>query len=211
MTTGGRDSKIINFDVRKPNPLICNLTQHRQEICGLKWSPDGKTLASGGNDNIVCLWDLGRKTPRAVLEEHNAGIKAIAWCPWQKGLLATGGGTQDKTIKLWQADTGQLLRSQDAGSQVSSLIWNRYDKELLSGHGFTQNQLSLWAYPSMTKFGDLKGHTNRVLSLCLSPDGKTVLSAAADETLRFWKLFDDEGKNAEKFKKSPKLLSMKFR
>ncbi len=44
----------------------------------------------------------------------------------------------------------------------------------------------------MTKFGDLKGHTNRVLSMCLSPDGRTVLSAAADETLRFWKLFDEE-------------------
>jgi cell division cycle protein 20 (cofactor of APC complex) len=45
----------------------------------------------------------------------------------------------------------------------------------------------------MTKFGDLKGHTNRVLSMCLSPDGRTVLSAAADETLRFWKLFEDDG------------------
>jgi len=66
-------------------------------------------------------------------------VKAIAWCPWQKGLLATGGGTQDKTIKLWQADTGQLLHSQEAGSQVSALIWNRFDKELLSAHGYTQN------------------------------------------------------------------------
>ena len=64
----------------------------------------------------------------------------------------------------------------------------------------------------MARLGDLKGHTNRVLSMCLSPDGKTVLSAAADETLRFWKLFDnDEGKNTDKCKKSPKLLRMNFR
>ena len=44
----------------------------------------------------------------------------------------------------------------------------------------------------MQKIGDLKGHTKRILSMCLSPDGKTVLSAAADETLRFWKLFDNK-------------------
>ena len=188
----------MNFDVRKASPMICSLQQHRQEICGLKWSPDGKSLASGGNDNIVCLWDLGRTQPRAILDDHKAGIKAMDWCPWQKGLLATGGGTQDKTIKLWMADTGQLIHSQDVGSQVSSLIWNKYDKELLSGHGFTHNQLSLWSYPTMTKFGDLKGHTNRVLSMCLSPDGRTVLSAAADETLRFWKLFEDDGEKKSK-------------
>jgi len=41
----------------------------------------------------------------------------------------------------------------------------------------------------MEKLGDMKGHTNRVLSMCLGPDGSTVLSAAADETLRFWKVF----------------------
>ena len=46
----------------------------------------------------------------------------------------------------------------------------------------------------MKRIGDLKGHTNRVLSMCLSPDGSTVLSAAADETLRFWKLFDNKNK-----------------
>jgi len=42
LTSGSRDSQILNFDVRKPKPLICNLQCHRQEICGLEWSPDGK-------------------------------------------------------------------------------------------------------------------------------------------------------------------------
>jgi len=50
----------------------------------------------------------------------------------------------------------------------------------------------------MDKIGDLKGHTNRILSTCLSPDGTTVLSAAADETLRFWKLFDNKTKKKDK-------------
>lgn len=41
----------------------------------------------------------------------------------------------------------------------------------------------------MRKIADLRGHTSRVLHLALSPDGTTVASAAADETLRFWKVF----------------------
>ena len=82
MSSGGRDSKINNFDVRVAKPLVCTLEQHTQEVCGLKWSPDGKTLASGGNDNIVCLWDIGKDSPRYVLNEHKAGIKAMDWCPF---------------------------------------------------------------------------------------------------------------------------------
>ena len=50
----------------------------------------------------------------------------------------------------------------------------------------------------MEKIGDLKGHSNRILSMCLSPDGTTVLSAAADETLRFWKLFDNKAERSNK-------------
>jgi len=50
----------------------------------------------------------------------------------------------------------------------------------------------------MEKIGDLKGHSNRILSMCLSPDGTTVLSAAADETLRFWKLFDNKAEKSNK-------------
>ena len=41
----------------------------------------------------------------------------------------------------------------------------------------------------MKQVADLRGHTSRVLHLALSPDGTTVASAAADETLRFWKVF----------------------
>lgn len=72
---------------------------------------------------------------------------------------------------------------------MCSLLWNPYEKELLSSHGFVNNQLCIWKYPKMKKIADLRGHTSRVLHLAVSPDGTTVASAAADETLRFWKVF----------------------
>ncbi|XVE63813.1 hypothetical protein DITRI_Ditri07aG0050700 [Diplodiscus trichospermus] len=47
----------------------------------------------------------------------------------------------------------------------------------------------LWRYPSTTKVGELGNHRSRIINLCQSPDGVTVISAAADETLRFWDVF----------------------
>ena len=44
-----------------------------------------------------------------------------------------------------------------------SLLWNQHERELLSSHGFTENQLILWKYPSMVKMAELKGYTARVL------------------------------------------------
>ncbi len=50
----------------------------------------------------------------------------------------------------------------------------------------------------MRKIADLRGHTSRVLHLALSPDGTTVASAAADETLRFWKVFQQTSNTGNK-------------
>ena len=53
-------------------------------------------------------------------------------------------------------------------------------------HGLGHN-LNTWSprYPAMTRVAELMGHTERVLQTCLSPDTSTLVSAGADETLRF--------------------------
>ena len=140
---------------------------------------------------MLCIWDARYETPTHTLTDHQAAVKALAWCPFQSNLLASGGGTADRTIKFWNTTTGACLNSIDTGSQVCALQWNRHEKEILSSHGFSQNQLCLWKYPTMAKVAEMNGHTSRVLHLAQSPDGTTVASAAADETLRFWKCFGD--------------------
>ena len=124
------------------------------------------------------------------MTDHQAAVKALAWSPHERHLLATGAGTADRTIKFWNTNTGSLLNSIDNGSQVCSLLWNPYDKyEILSSHGYSRNQLTLWKYPNMTKIKDFEGHTSRVLYMVCSPVDGTILSASADETLRFWDVF----------------------
>lgn len=195
VSSGSRDGSIIHHDVRERDHLVGTLSGHTQEVCGLKWSPDLKYLASGGNDNLVNIWaaETGSvrtgTSPVHVLNEHQAAVRALAWCPWQSNLLATGGGTADRCIKFWNVSNGICTNSVDTNSQVCSLLFSSNYKELISAHGYANNQLTVWKYPSMMKQVDLTGHTQRVLQLAMSPDGSTVMSAGADETLRLWNCF----------------------
>ncbi|GAB2264971.1 hypothetical protein Dimus_000042 [Dionaea muscipula] len=195
LTTGGMDARIINNDVRVRDHIVETYRGHQQEVCGLKWTSSGQQLASGGNDNLLHIWDRSMASSDSGtrwlhrLEDHTAAVKALAWCPFQSNLLASGGGGNDRCIKFWNTHTGACLNSVDTGSQVCALLWSRNERELLSSHGFTQNQLILWKYPSMVKTAELTGHTSRVLFMAQSPDGCTVASAAGDETLRFWNVF----------------------
>ncbi len=203
LSSASRDTNIINHDVRIQDHQIGKFTHHTQEVCGLAWSPDGKMLASGANDNTLCIWDAamssnsGNVAPKFALNDHQAAVKALAWSPHERNLLASGGGTADRCIKFWNASSGALMNNIDTGSQVCALQWSPHEKEILSSHGYADNQLCLWKYPSMLKVKELRGHTSRILHLAASPDGSTVVSGAADETLRFWNIFANEGKKKD--------------
>lgn len=90
-------------------------------------------------------------SPRMILDQHIAAVKAVAWCPWQRNILATGGGTADRTIRIWNAQDGANLQSVDTGSQVCAIQWSNHYKELVSSHGFSDNQLIVWKYRDMSK------------------------------------------------------------
>eukprot|EP01105_Mastigella_eilhardi_P005379 TRINITY_DN17112_c0_g1_i1.p1 TRINITY_DN17112_c0_g1~~TRINITY_DN17112_c0_g1_i1.p1 ORF type:complete len:488 (+),score=108.99 TRINITY_DN17112_c0_g1_i1:39-1466(+) len=188
LASGSRDASVILHDVRVRQHCVASLFRHALEVCGLEWSEDGRQqLASGGNDNAVCVWDqASTAAPRLELTRHRAAVKAIAWCPWQAHLLASGGGTADQTVRLWDTQTGACVNVVNTYSQVTSLQWSTSYKELVTSHGFSDNQLSVWRCPTMEKLADLRSHQQRILCTARSPCGEYVVSAGADETLRFW-------------------------
>ena len=119
LSSGSRDRLILQRDVRTPSIAPeRRLVGHRQEVCGLKWSPDNQYLASGGNDNKLFVWSGATTTPMQTYTDHLAAVKAIAWSPHHHGLLASGGGTADRYIRFWNTLTGQPMQSVDTGSQV---------------------------------------------------------------------------------------------
>ncbi|KAL6305106.1 WD40 repeat-like protein [Sparassis latifolia] len=170
LSSGSRDRQVHHRDVREQTSRPFKRCQgHRQEVCGLRWSsdsgPQAATLASGGNDNKVCIWDLrGSKRPGLAaagrsstasaqasssagedsgevplwkFHEHTAAVKALAWDPHVSGILATGGGTADKHIRFWNVFNGSMLNELDTGSQVCNLTWSLTSHELVSTHGFS--------------------------------------------------------------------------
>lgn len=99
-------------DIRQDKHFFTEINAHSKEICGLKWSLDGKYLASGGDDHILKIWPgvSGQKyensQPLFSFNQHQAAVRALAWCPWQSHILASGGGACDKSIKFWNVNSG---------------------------------------------------------------------------------------------------------
>lgn len=91
-----------------------------------------------------------------------------------------------QATRMFASSAGPADMLEACTVQVSSLIWNPYDKELLGGLGESQNQLRMWRWPSCNHVTDLFGHEARVLHMALSPDGCTVCrcdATASHDTL----------------------------
>lgn len=214
LSTGARSGLVYNHDVRIAQHKVAELVSHTSEVCGLEWRSDGAQIATGGNDNLVSIWDArSLAAPKFTKTNHRAAVKALSWCPWQLNLLATGGGSYDRHIHFWNTTTGARTNSIDTGSQVTSLRWSNHYREIVSSSGFPDNSLSIWSYPTLVKNVEIPAHETRVLHSCLSPDGQILATAgklsdlarsrskqvliyhmtAADESLKFWKLFEKKG------------------
>jgi meiosis-specific APC/C activator protein AMA1 len=156
--------------------LLARISIHSQQICGLSFSTDGALFATGGNDNLCCLFRTNEVTrpscdPGPTTEEvflgtagirrihsvagqnhvkeivsgaekhrwvHGAAVKAIAFCPWRDGLIATGGGSNDKCIHFFHTSSGACLATISVAAQVTSLIWSTTRREIAATFGYAQ-------------------------------------------------------------------------
>lgn len=185
LSSGARSGLVVNHDVRVAEHKVAELVSHTSEVCGLEWRSDGAQLATGGNDNLVSIWDSrSLSAPKFAKKTHRAAVKALSWCPWQLNLLATGGGSYDKHIHFWNTTTGARVNSIDTGSQVTSLKFSNHYREIVSSSGFPDNSLSIWSYPTLVRNVEIPAHETRVLHSCLSPDGQ-MLATAGTSSISF--------------------------
>ncbi|CAN3479787.1 APC/C activator protein Cdc20p [Diutina catenulata] len=194
LTSGSRSGALHHSDVRVAQHHTGESKAHSAEICGIEYRADGQQWASGGNDNMMAIWDARASAPLWQKHNHQAAVKALAWNPHQPSLLASGGGSSDKTIHFWNTTSGARVNTIESDSQISSLNWgyaHGIGMEIVATHGFPANNISVFQYPTLQKTGEIVGaHDSRLLSGCLSPDGRTLATIAGDENLKFWSLFD---------------------
>src|ERR1700682_1829126 len=96
--------------VDSPHPALKlrhTLRGHSRSICGMALSPDGRILASTSRDGTVRLWDCETGAAVHCLTGHSGGVISAAWSR-DGELLASGGDHNDKTVRLWNPQTGAL-------------------------------------------------------------------------------------------------------
>lgn len=107
-------------------------------------------------------------------------------------MLVSGGGTQDKSIKLWNTNDGTLINSIDTDAQVCNLCFSNDGKNFISTHGYSLNSAIVWDVKTFKQQRNLLGHSSRVIYMSISPNGEDIVTGAADETLRFWHVFNNQ-------------------
>ncbi|KAI5729623.1 hypothetical protein M8J76_004678 [Diaphorina citri] len=128
-------------------------------IASIKWNPSGRYVATSDPLNGVNIWDvLNLKNPLTKFKKHKSTVKGLAWCPYESGSLASGGGYFDGKVHVWNCNNGKVIDSVSLNTQITGLLWSEADKELLTAHArrgqnneedkFSNSKIFFWRYQS---------------------------------------------------------------
>ena len=161
---------------------------HTGFVESVAFSPDGKTLASGSEDQTIKLWDVATGGNIATLKGHTGSVEAVAFSPDGKTLAS---GSSDQTVKLWDVASGKnTITLKQLGNMINSVAFSPDGRTLAVATGNGNNaavaRVVLWDVASRGKIATLKGHSAAVNSLAFSPDGKTLASGSDDHTVKLW-------------------------
>ena len=188
-TLEARDSLIRGL--QSSARLVTILRGHTDEVHSVAFSPDGRTLVSGGADNVVRLWDVARAHETgSPLSGHTGTVFAVAISPNGKMLASA---SVDATIRLWDLSRrpvralGPPLRGHTG--DVTSLAFSPDGTILASGS--YDGSVRLWDVaqrPARLLGSPLLGHAAEVLAVAFSPNGALLASGRRDKTIRLWDL-----------------------
>jgi WD40 repeat protein len=171
-----------------PEPVIpyVELTGHRGPVRTLAFAPDGKTLASGGQDNVIFIWDVQSGKALKQLRGQASHVLSVAYSPDGGWLLSAG---RDAQVKLWQpashGETQELTAGGESSDSVLAARFSRDGKEIVTAsHDRTA---SLWDAATLARLQWFhEGHDFLASSAAFFADGTRLATGAGDSTVRLW-------------------------
>jgi len=197
----GSDNSCVDlYDLRERDKLK-NLYKHdnNNEVCKIKYSSKNNILISGGNDNKLKIFDL-RKDEIIKTLKHKAAIKGLS-INEDENLLASGGGTFDKTIKLWNLKKHDLISENITDSQITNLEFLPNDVLIVS-NGYISNNVIIFDINNgsnesfnkdnevdnflFKKISIFEKHQKRILYMSKSRCNDYISTCSTDGNLRIW-------------------------
>lgn len=157
--TGGNDNTCLLFETRK---LLNqdNNESSSQPLPNVHLSTDRaqQWTVQPGYGGILCIAATRAKHKWTL----NAAVKAIAFCPWQRGLIAVGGGSNDRCIHFYHTFSGACLATIDCSAQITSLVWSTTRREIAATFGFAQPEhpyrIAVFSWPSCRQVVGIPWH-----------------------------------------------------
>ncbi len=155
---------------------------HTNSVNSVAFSPDGRTLASGGFDKVIKLWDVETGTLLKTFKGHGDAVLSVTFSPDGKVLAS---GSYDKSIKLWEIVSGKILQTMRGHQKAVTSVNFRPDGQILASGSFDRT-VKLWEVNSGQLLDTLKGHKDYVNAVVFSSDGHLIASASGDDTVKLW-------------------------